>query len=1005
MAQGVDGHEMEEIVVTGSLIPRRDLTGPSPVTVFDRDSIAQSGVTSIGQMLREIPAVSGQAQSTTINNGGTGSQNISLRGLGSQRTLVLINGRRAPDSSGSNNGVVDLNTIPVAMVDRVEILKDGASAIYGSDAIAGVVNLVLRRDFQGVEFYAQTGQSGESDGEKHELSIVAGDAFDGGNFVMSITRVDEAETRASNRDWAKQAYGISNGEWRPGGSTAPPWGFYNIKTGNLVQEQEVVNGVKTTNCINSLVKEIVPDPNDSTRRIEQNKLDKNGNVQTIDEVKSYTLGSDFSGAMGADNLMGTRTSTCGRTGTQIGGLGEFAGFDDRYNYAPINFQRQPNERWIINAMATNRVDTLSDISIFEETRIFGEVNYIDRENSRALAEQPLAPLAFYSYSAPYSADNEYNPTGKSIADWRRRLVEDGPRTGFVEVKTIRGIVGLEGELAGNWSWSFYGNYSEVDSSDDYGPLFDLSKVKLAVGPTARDDDGNVKCDTNGDGMFNNDDDAMCVPLNVFGQGSITRDMIDYISFRQFETNKVAQRVVAFNLTKPNLFELPGGDVGFAAGLSQRKESGKYKPDALVAALAEISAVTGTPSDVTDGSYTVDELFFEFRIPAMETLEMELGYRYSDYDTFGDTSNWKFGVQYRPIDDLLLRGSAGTSFRAPSIQELYGGSGISFPSITDPCAKNPTSFCIADGVPSGGFTKISDQIRTQVGGNANTQPEEADSYTLGLVYQPSQLPGVAIAADYYNVSIEDPITTPGAALILEQCAETGAFCSLITRFASGTPNHGNPTLVDNRTTNAGKLETSGIDLLVEWRDIETNVGTFGVRWEASFLLEYDKTGADGKVVPHDGFFRDDQDGHFAELKFTLSGFYERDGLTARLDYRWIDEVREFGGGGCWGDTNPDVNVTMLGVTTPGQNVGLTCVTASSPYAENNLGAFTRVIDSAGYFDLHVGYVINENVNVFGGIDNLLDEDPPLSVDGFNDNTDVRTFDTIGRYMYLGVRTSF
>ncbi|MBT5681905.1 MAG: TonB-dependent receptor plug domain-containing protein, partial [Gammaproteobacteria bacterium] len=261
---GAEEAMIEEVVVTGSRIPRNDLNGPSPVAVYDRSSIARSGATSIGQFLREAPAIAGGAQTTAVNNGGTGSQNISLRGLGSSRTLVLINGRRGPDSSGGNSGVVDLNTIPVAMVERIEMLKDGASAIYGSDAIAGVVNIILRDDFEGVAFAYQTGQSSESDGEKTEWSITAGDSSEDSNYMMSLTRVEEDATRAANRDWAKQAKYLLFGEWVNGGSSAPPWGRYD----------------------------------------------------------GQTLGPDY-------------------TGDGAGGLRAYSGATDAYNYAPINFQRQP----------------------------------------------------------------------------------------------------------------------------------------------------------------------------------------------------------------------------------------------------------------------------------------------------------------------------------------------------------------------------------------------------------------------------------------------------------------------------------------------------------------------------------------------------------------------------------------------------------------------------------------------------------------------------------------
>lgn len=960
IAQDAADEGIEEITVTGSRIPRKDLDGPSPVSIYDRTNIEQSGGTSIGQILREIPAVAGGAQSTNINNGGTGSQNISIRGLGSERTLVLINGRRAPDSSGGNSGLVDLNTIPVAMVERVEVLKDGASAIYGSDAIAGVVNVILRRDFEGFELSAQTGQSAESDGEKNEFSITVGQNVGDANFVMSLTRVEESETIAGNRDWARDAGWLFGGSWQPGGSSAPPWGRYRGTTAHG----------DPINQAGDLCANFDDDPDSPTF--------------------GDPIGCSFDLTYGPDNA----------GGDLLGGLRAFNFGTDAYNYAPINFQRQPNERWIVNALGTIPIDSLANVGALESTRAFAEFQYIDRQSAQALAEQPLAPLAFYAFSAPYSADNAYNPTGEDIPDWRRRMVEDGPRTGDVEIQTFRGVTGLEGEMTNGWNWEASFNFGEVDYIRNYGPIYNLNKVALAVGPTATDDDGVLRCDTNGDGAFTSADDSACVPLNTFGIGGPTREMLDYVQYRETERNKVTQRVASLNVSKADIFELPGGDVGFAAGYEQRKETGKYSPDALTLELSATGAATGTPSDATDGSYTVDELYVEFRVPLLETLELDAGFRYSDYDTFGDTSNWKAGLQFRPVEDLLIRASAATSFRAPTISNLFGGSGISFPSVADPCASNPTSFCIADGVPAGGFTQISTQVRSLVGGNPNAQPEESDNFTVGFVYQPSQVDGLAFSVDYWDYDVTDPITNVGVGVILSQCAESGEFCNLIDRFGPG-PNEGAPILVDNRTTNAGRIETSGYDLLAEWKGIETGVGVFGVHWEASIIDTYDKTQANGVLTPHAGYFRDDEDGHYAEFRWILSGTYERGPLTVQLDYRFIDEVTEFGSdifGSCWDSEAGEVAFE-------GVNRGLRCVTPSNPESVNNLGDFQHVLDSASYVDLYAKYEISEQITLFAGIDNLLDEDPPVSVDGFNDNTDVRTFDTIGQYYYAGFRLGF
>lgn len=281
---------------------------------------------------------------------------------------------------------------------------------------------------------------------------------------------------------------------------------------------------------------------------------------------------------------------------------------------------------------------------------------------------------------------------------------------------------------------------------------------------------------------------------------------------------------------------------------------------------------------------------------------------------------------------------------------------------------------------------------------NVQPEEAETLTAGFVYQPSQVEGLAFAIDYYNIEVTDPITTIGASVILTQCAVSGDFCDKVERFGPG-PNQGAPLRIDNGTTNAGAIETSGVDLLAEWQGLDTDVGTFGLRWEATYLLEYDKTQANGVVVPHDGFFRDVEDGHFAEWRYILSATYAYESWSAQIDYRFIGEVTEFGQdllGSCVDDN---------GVTErAGVNLGLSCVDSASAYATTNLGDYVRTVDSASYVDLYGSYNFEDKGTVFVGIDNVFDEEPPVSVDGFNDNTDVRTFDTIGRYYYLGFKVS-
>lgn len=928
-----DDAETDRIEVVGSLIPRQDLSGPSPIAVYGETDIEQSGAISIGQLLREIPSVAGAGQTTSINNGGSGSQQISLRGLGSERTLVLVNGRRVPDSSGSLVGQVDLNTIPVSLIERVEVLKGGASTTYGSDAVSGVVNVVLKDDFEGVAIGYQTGVSQEGDAQRHSYDLTFGDRVDKGGFVMNFTKIEEDGMTAGDRSWSEFATDLLVGEVVPGGSSAPPWGRYFVEGAG---------------------------------------------------ASSVTLGPDYSG-------------------------GDFSGFrdfdfgTDAYNYAPINNQTLPVNRWSFTAIGDYDLDVLTDVGPFVSTEAFAEVSYIDRESTVALAEVPLAPYAFFGYDAPYSADNAYNPFGQDITDWRRRMVEAGPRTDEVEVQTTRLVSGLRGEIAGGWEWELSYLYGDVSRTSAFFPIINLANVAEAVGPTVVDGAGDLRCDTDGDGAFTDADNGDCVPLNVFGEGSVTAEMIDFISITQNERTQINSETISLEFVQPELFALPGGDAGVAFGLIHREERGEFIPDSQVAALG--SGATGTPAQGTEGGYALDEVFAEVRLPVVDQVEVDAGVRYSDYDTFGSTTNYKVGMQVRPVESLLLRASFNTAFRAPQIDDLFGGQSFSFPSVTDPCASDPTEFCIADGVPAGGFEQISSQVRTLVGGSSDVQPEESETITFGGVFNGSgMLDGVAFGADYFSYEITDAITTVGAGVILSQCAATGEFCELIDRVTDAGASQGAPILVTDTTTNVGMIEAAGVDFFAEYTGIEDPLfgGIVDLKFDGTYYDQYDLTQANGTVTPHAGFLRDDQEGHYAQWRWTLNTGYSIGPVQLATSVRYIDSVEEFNGD-LFGRSCVDPDTGE--VTYPGVNYGLTCVTDPSA-AE--YGEYQRTIEAVTYFDVYASYdldVLGTESQLYFGVDNVANEDPPYSTDAFNDNTDVRTYDTLGRYYYAGFRTQF
>ena len=892
----VEEAEIEELIVTGSRIVRVELEGSSPVQVFDRMDIERSGETSLGELLREMPSVAGGAQTTQVNNGGDGTNRVSLRGIGSGRTLVLMNGRRLPSSTtglSSTNltGAVDLNTIPVTMVDRIEVFKDGASAIYGSDAVGGVVNILTRRGFDGVQVNYQWGQTSLGDGERTGFDVTFGDSSARGSFLVFGSFTDEGLICACERDWAEEPLALFGGDIIFLGSSAPPWGRYRYSIG--------------------------------------------------DESFDVTRGPEY------------------------GGFRPFSFFGgDSYNFAPSNHQRQPSRRWSVSFNGDRMID---DLPFLGETRLSFEMSYLNRDGNQRLAEVPLAPLAFFSFPAPYTVDNYYNPFGAQIDDWRRRMVEGGSRFENVLTETKRVLVGLDGSM-GNWDYDMYVSFGETASEGHFGHIYNLERVANAVGPSLKDENGDWVLDADGNPLCANDTEN-CVPLNVFGEGSITPEMIDYLTFVDNQASLQDQKAFAWNFVNSNIKELPAGPLGIAFGYEWREERGSDTPDSQVNALG--SAATGTPRKPTSGGFSVKELYGEVVVPLIadapmaELFELSLATRWSSYDPFGDSTNSNLGLKWRFSPQFMARMKLSEAFRAPSTSHLFGGSGFSFPAISDPCSTNPTSHCIADGVPAGGFQPISTQIRTTVGGNVNAQPETAEIFTYGFVVEPNALPGLAITLDHYQIDLTNALATLGADFIVEQCAESGQYCNLIERFTSG-PNAGNPINVINTVTNVGGAETSGWDIGVSYRGFEFLRGEWDVRFEATLLESYKTFQADGTSLDLTGRFDDDQDGHFAEWRSNFDLVYNRDNLSLSWQMRTIGEVGE----------------TAFDWAT-GQDV-------------------ERTLDRINYHDVQASYDLPQwSMVLSGGIDNVLDEEPPLSLDGFNDNTDVRTYDTAGRYFYFKV----
>lgn len=929
--------DVERIQVTGSRIKRADMEGANPVQVITREDLVSSGISNMGDILQEIPSVAGAGTNTAINNGGSGSIRVSLRGLGSSRTLVLLNGRRIVASGTGADSSVDLSTIPTAIVKRVEVLKDGASAIYGSDAIGGVVNIITRDDFEGFEFNASYDVGTENnDGETKSMDFTIGFAGDKGNAVVNAYYVQQGAQWSGDRDWSKYELGMDweTGELNKGGSSAPPWGRYN-------GVDALVDGKECSSLTHGAGSG--PGQSDPT---------------------------DFSNATGYDCWSWDK---------------------DTYNYAPANYHLTPQERYGIFASGSYELN--------DYVRVFTELSFNRRTSDTKLAPLPLAPLAFFGYPAPYSADNYYNqqfgPKDKNgdtveISDWRRRMVETGGRDSRFRIETVRAMVGFDGEFDNGWGYEVSYIFGANDSATAGAGGVNFEKVALAVGPSFMDVDGNVVCGTEADPI------GGCVSLNTFGtpgtDSEVSQAMMDYITFEAHDFGSNEQQILSASIFG-DAFELPAGTVGVAFGIEHREEKGADYPDALIA----LGITSGSSRTATSGNYSVNEAFFETSIPVVsgvvgvESLDIDFAIRYSDYDTFGSTTNHKIGIKWAPMDGLLVRGTSSTAFRAPSTSDLFAGSSDNSPQVADPCATNPTAFCIADGVPAAGFAPIGDQLSSTLGGNIDAQPEEADIFTAGIVYSPEYVEGLSLTLDYWDIQVTNAISSIGEQLILTKCANEGVYCDLITRYGADAGSlYGNSKDIDNRTTNVGGVDSSGYDINVRYTtDLE--IGSLSVNLDTTYYDTYEITQADGSIVVNDGWFkRNSGDGNFPKWKTNVDFRLTNDDWAAAWSVRYIAAVDEVFD-----------NIDVADV-----NNVFSAFSVAPVMVNGVLDSYDvmREIDSQIIHDVRFSYFM-DNMTATVGLDNVFDETPPYAATGFNDNTDPRTYNTTGRHIYVTFGLTF
>ena len=916
---------LETIVVTGSNIRRVDIETANPIVTIDKAAIQQSGKLTLGDLVQDLPAVTGPVTNPRVNNGGgTGFSSISLRGLGSARTLILVDGHRYLYG--------DVNAIPADAIERIEVLTDGASSVYGSDAVGGVVNFILRSNYQGAEFSADYGISDRDDGQRQGYHFIFGQTTDKGSIMAGVDYNKFDSVLAANREFSKNAiyyyYGAAH---TAGGSSRTP-------TGNI---QLPANLVGQFNC---------PKGGD---RVTLKNLGSAGT--SLSDYKCYTPA-------------------------------------DGYNFqAHGNLELTPQER--SNAFVVGNYKLTDSIE-----------TYLEFFHNKTQSASQIAPQPIDTSGSPLviSALSYYNPFGVDFADGSNQLktrsVGNGNRIGNNSTTVDQFTAGFKGTVGDtSWQWNAYFNYGHFNQLNHTSGFINLKKLGDGLGPSFLNAQGVVQCGTASNPIPFTD----CTPVNFFAiTDPNTVAALNNASGNTF-TNIVYVERSGVAEVNGNLFDLPAGTVQLAGGVSYRKQFGQTIPDAIEVPDAALICDIGTGCvSAVSGGYNVKEAYAEALIPILKdvpfanALNLTIGDRYSKYSIFGSTNNTKFAIEYRPIEDLLLRGTVSSVFRAPTISDLYQGSTSSAPQAVDPCFGLVGTNAACVGVPGdgsfkkvpGSVSQINGALSGSVAAGIDLGPEQGKSFDYGFVYDPHWLPGLSLSIDLWRVYLNNEISRVTAQDALNLCfqANGGPFCGLIHRNASG-PSAGQLSFVQEPKANLGRLDAKGADLALRYRLPETGIGNFAINFQTTYLDRY----ADDPAPGFAGDFAHEYAGHYSS---PLGANFSRWKALSTLNWN----LGPFSA--AW--TAKYIGKYTVGYANEayGQSA---CLLESPPGCELKYGASV-------YHNVTAGYNIEPlNTRVDVGIDNLSDKQPAIIYlnNTVNGNVDANTFDTIGRFYWARVTVKF
>jgi iron complex outermembrane recepter protein len=916
---------LDEVVVTGSRIRRIDTETANPVQIIDQKAIQESGITTIGDLVQRIPSISGKGTNPSVNNGGGYAEsNIELRGLDAKRTLILVDGRRI-GLVGTTSDATDVNQIPINLIDRIEVLKEGAGAIYGSDAIGGVVNFITRKDVDGLEVTGDFGRTGRRDGDHHSVGLIFGTNTDRMNIQVGGSLFQQDVVYAT-RDYSKYAlylYGGSTGVTR-GGSTRVPTG-----------------------------------------RIFDNPLGLTGTNGKVCSSLTHILGQPTNS------------------------LSDYRCFNspaDNFNYQPLNLIQTPVER----------------------TSVFGKANYKINDDVEAYATVTEththsgfheAPLPFDSQAdnITLSKSSIYNPFGIDFGgnsganpDFSLRTFLFGSRQSDTTGDGADFNGGVKGKIdAIDWTWDLNLTYSRFHQHTDISGYYFASKLNPAVGPSFIDPaTGTPTCGTVAVPIQG------CTPINLFDQFANSAAALAGLSANYNQDNIYDYKAAALDFTG-KIFTLPAGDLQAAVGFEYNDRAGKFVSDAITLASPPLYLTCGLSQETCSGNaigkYNSKQEYLELNIPILKDLPLvhslnaDIGVRHNDYSLFGQSTKADFKVEYRPIKDLLVRGTFSQVLRVPTVNDLAAAPVNTSVTFNDPCtgltaaqlAATPNLALACKGVvPNGTFKEDNGQITGLNESNPNLKPETGKVKTAGIVFDPSFVPGLSVSADYWSYHIDGLITTLDANYSINQCIATASptFCSLVTRYTSGAAsNLGKIQAFVNPSFNLGSLDTSGVDIGLKYTLRDTPFGAYQFALDWTHTNNYTNNPAPGSATQEIGGTYSTQWGNNTKNRALASLGWTWHGVDALFTSRFI--------GGVVIEHPSVTGFEADGVT---------------PWPPLKIG-------SVIYEDLTVGYTIAASrTHVQAGVRNISDKQPPIFYQNnvTNANTDVQTYDLLGRQWFIG-----